>query len=90
LALSEEVKRQLWLAGPLIAGNLLQNLIPVISVMLVGHLGELPLAGASMANQPESMQQAASLQVMDHLLTKLAAEKGAEKPAEAAKPAKKK
>jgi MATE family multidrug resistance protein len=50
LALSEEVKRQLWLAGPLIAGNLLQNLIPVISVMLVGHLGELPLAGASLAN----------------------------------------
>jgi MATE family multidrug resistance protein len=50
LVASEEVKRQLWLAGPLIAGNLLQNLIPMISVMLVGHLGELPLAGASVAN----------------------------------------
>ncbi|XP_047064901.1 protein DETOXIFICATION 16-like [Lolium rigidum] len=50
LAASEEVKRQLWLAGPLIAGNLMQNLVPMISVMLVGHLGELPLAGASMAN----------------------------------------
>ncbi|KAM0821533.1 hypothetical protein ACQ4PT_072134 [Festuca glaucescens] len=50
LSMSEEVKRQPWLAGPLIAGNLLQNLIPMISVMLVGHLGELPLAGASVAN----------------------------------------
>jgi MATE family multidrug resistance protein len=46
---SDEVKRQLWLAGPLIAGSLMQNLIQVISIMFVGHLGELPLAGASMA-----------------------------------------
>uniref|UniRef100_A0ACD6AJY5 Uncharacterized protein n=1 Tax=Avena sativa TaxID=4498 RepID=A0ACD6AJY5_AVESA len=46
---SEEVKRQLWLAGPLIAGSLMQNLIQMISIMFVGHLGELPLAGASMA-----------------------------------------
>lgn len=45
----EEVKKQLWLAGPMIAGALLQNLIQMISVMYVGHLGELPLAGASMA-----------------------------------------
>jgi MATE family multidrug resistance protein len=50
LSIGEEVKRQLWLAGPLIAANLLQNLIPMISVMLVGHLGELALAGASVAN----------------------------------------
>ncbi|KAL6909663.1 hypothetical protein ACP4OV_001322 [Aristida adscensionis] len=46
----EELKTQLWLAGPLIAGNLLQNLIQMISVMFVGHLGELHLAGASMAS----------------------------------------
>nr|CAB3467984.1 unnamed protein product [Digitaria exilis] len=46
----EEVKKQLWLAGPLIAGALLQNVIQMVSVMYVGHLGELPLAGASMAN----------------------------------------
>ncbi|KAJ3686036.1 hypothetical protein LUZ61_015200 [Rhynchospora tenuis] len=44
-----EVKKQLWLAGPMIAGNLLQNLIQMISVMFVGHLGELALSGASMA-----------------------------------------
>ncbi|VAI73437.1 unnamed protein product [Triticum turgidum subsp. durum] len=50
LAVGDEVKRQLWLAGPLIAGCLMQNLIQMISVMFVGHLGELPLAGASMAS----------------------------------------
>jgi MATE family multidrug resistance protein len=46
----EEVKRQLRLAVPLVAGSLLQNLIQMVSVMFVGHLGELPLAGASMAS----------------------------------------
>lgn len=45
----EEVKQQLWLAGPLIAVSLLQYCLQVISVMFVGHLGELPLSGASMA-----------------------------------------
>ncbi|KAL6604797.1 hypothetical protein ACP70R_042741 [Stipagrostis hirtigluma subsp. patula] len=50
LGVREEVTKQLWLAGPLIAGALLQNVIQMISVMYVGHLGELPLAGASMAN----------------------------------------
>ncbi|RWV96163.1 hypothetical protein GW17_00041150 [Ensete ventricosum] len=44
-----EIKRQLFLAGPLIASSLLQNLLQVISVMFVGHLGELALSGASMA-----------------------------------------
>jgi thiol:disulfide interchange protein DsbA len=37
------------------------------------------IAGATMANQPESMQQAASLQVMDALVLKAAAEKGGKK-----------
>jgi MATE family multidrug resistance protein len=50
LSVREELKKQLWLAGPMIAGALLQNVIQMISVMYVGHLGELPLAGASMAN----------------------------------------
>ncbi|VAI73434.1 unnamed protein product [Triticum turgidum subsp. durum] len=49
LPVGDEVKRQLWLAGPLTAGSLLQNLIQMISIMFVGHLGELPLAGASVA-----------------------------------------
>lgn len=47
--LVEETKKQLWLAGPLISVSLLQYCLQVISVMFVGHLGELALAGASMA-----------------------------------------
>ncbi|KAL6646801.1 hypothetical protein ACP70R_015495 [Stipagrostis hirtigluma subsp. patula] len=44
-----EVKKQLYLAGPLVVGCLLQNVVQMISVMFVGHLGELALASASMA-----------------------------------------
>ncbi|XP_022153280.1 protein DETOXIFICATION 16-like [Momordica charantia] len=44
-----EVKKQLTLAGPLVSVNLLINCLQMISVMFVGHLGQLPLAGASMA-----------------------------------------
>ncbi|KAL6646798.1 hypothetical protein ACP70R_015492 [Stipagrostis hirtigluma subsp. patula] len=44
-----EVKKQLYLAGPLVAGFLLQSLVQIISVMFVGHLGELALSSASMA-----------------------------------------
>ncbi|CAK9151303.1 unnamed protein product [Ilex paraguariensis] len=45
----EEVKKQLGLALSLIAVSLLQYCLEVISIMFVGHLGELPLSGASMA-----------------------------------------
>lgn len=45
----EEVKKQLWLAGPLISVSFLQYCLQMISIMFVGHLGELSLAGASMA-----------------------------------------
>ncbi|KAK6122389.1 hypothetical protein DH2020_043899 [Rehmannia glutinosa] len=45
----QEGKRQLSLALPLIAVNMLQYCLQVISVMFVGHLGELPLSSASMA-----------------------------------------
>ncbi|XP_044451372.1 protein DETOXIFICATION 16 isoform X1 [Triticum aestivum] len=44
-----EVKKQLRLAGPLVVGCLLQNVVQMISVMFVGHLGELALSAASMA-----------------------------------------
>lgn len=43
------------------------------------------IAGAALANQPESMQQAATLQVMDALVAKAAAERAAA-PAAAAHP----
>lgn len=44
-----ELKKQLWLAGPLVSVNILLFCVQMISVMFVGHLGELALAGASMA-----------------------------------------
>ena len=47
--ISEEVKKQLWLAWPMISVSLLQFCLQMISVMFVGHLGELALSGASMA-----------------------------------------
>jgi multidrug resistance protein, MATE family len=49
-----EAKRLLRLAGPLVASFILRNAVQMVSVMFVGHLGELPLAGvflaASLAN----------------------------------------
>lgn len=44
----DEVKKQIGLAGPLIAVSLLQYCLEVISIMFAGHLGELPLSSASM------------------------------------------
>ncbi|XP_071725355.1 protein DETOXIFICATION 16-like [Rutidosis leptorrhynchoides] len=44
-----EIKKQIYLAGPLMAVNLLVCGLSMISVMFVGHLGELALSGASMA-----------------------------------------
>jgi MATE family multidrug resistance protein len=49
LLVASEAKKQLYLAGPLIAGTLMRNAIPIISVMFVGHLGDLALSSASMA-----------------------------------------
>nr|KYP61471.1 Protein TRANSPARENT TESTA 12 [Cajanus cajan] len=51
----EEIKLQLWLAGPLISVGLLNFCIQLISVMFVGHLGELALSGASMATSFSSV-----------------------------------
>ncbi|KAK6146824.1 hypothetical protein DH2020_020693 [Rehmannia glutinosa] len=45
----DEGKRQLGLALPLIAVNMLQYSLQMISIMFVGHLGKLPLSSASMA-----------------------------------------
>ncbi|KAK4362031.1 hypothetical protein RND71_017272 [Anisodus tanguticus] len=45
----EEVKKQVWLAGPLVSVTLLQFSLQLIAIMFVGHLGNLPLSGASMA-----------------------------------------
>nr|CAB3473053.1 unnamed protein product [Digitaria exilis] len=50
-----EAKRLVRLAGPMIASCLLQNVVNMVSLMFVGHLGELPLAGASLANSVASV-----------------------------------
>lgn len=47
--IKQEVKKQLWLAGPLIGVSVLQYCLQVISIMFVGHLGELALSSASLA-----------------------------------------
>nr|GMD16673.1 protein DETOXIFICATION 12-like [Ipomoea batatas] len=44
-----EVKRLGYLAGPMVAVTLSQYLLQVISVMMVGHLGELSLSSTSIA-----------------------------------------
>ncbi|XP_051197610.1 protein DETOXIFICATION 16 [Lolium perenne] len=48
-AAAAEAKRLLRLAGPLVLSSILQFALPLVSVMFVGHLGELSLAGASLA-----------------------------------------
>ncbi|KAI4986256.1 hypothetical protein ZWY2020_018886 [Hordeum vulgare] len=48
-AARDEVRRQVGLAAPLVACSLLQYNLQVVSVMFVGHLGELPLSAASVA-----------------------------------------
>ncbi|XP_065850768.1 protein DETOXIFICATION 16-like [Euphorbia lathyris] len=47
--IKEEAKKQVKLAGGLVCVNLFTYMIQVISVMFVGHLGELPLSSASIA-----------------------------------------
>ncbi|XP_051148798.1 protein DETOXIFICATION 12-like [Andrographis paniculata] len=44
-----EIKRLGFLAGPLVVVTSLQFVLQIISLMMVGHLGELQLAGASLA-----------------------------------------
>lgn len=44
-----ELKKQMNLAGPLVLVSFLQYSLQMISVMFVGHLGELSLSSASMA-----------------------------------------
>ncbi|CAO2187226.1 unnamed protein product [Urochloa humidicola] len=44
-----EMKRLLRLAGPIVASCFLENAATLMSLMFVGHLGKLNLAGASLA-----------------------------------------
>lgn len=44
-----EIRKQIGLAGPLVLVSFLQYSLQLISIMFIGHLGELQLSGASMA-----------------------------------------
>ncbi|BFG29182.1 hypothetical protein CerSpe_154570 [Prunus speciosa] len=46
----EEAKNQVLFSLPMILTNVCYYMIPLISVMFAGHLGELELAGATLAN----------------------------------------
>lgn len=45
----KEMKRICYLSGPMVAVVLSQYLLQVVSIMIVGHLGELELSSAAMA-----------------------------------------
>ncbi|KAK7291390.1 hypothetical protein RIF29_06491 [Crotalaria pallida] len=47
--IGDETKKQLWLAGPMVCVSVFQYSLQLISLMFVGHLDELLLAGASLA-----------------------------------------
>lgn len=53
--LFEESKKQLGLAGPLIAVNFMLSLSQLFSSMFVGHLGNLALSGSSLASSFASL-----------------------------------
>ncbi|XP_074318944.1 protein DETOXIFICATION 19-like [Silene latifolia] len=46
----EEARGQIMLALPMVLTNVFYYLIPLVSVMFVGHLGELELASSTLAN----------------------------------------
>ncbi|KAF8040332.1 hypothetical protein BT93_B2538 [Corymbia citriodora subsp. variegata] len=47
--LKEETKRMGYIAGPMVAVNLSQYFLQIVSVMMVGHLGELSLSSTAIA-----------------------------------------
>lgn len=66
-----EVKKLLVLAGPLMSVNFSLFALQVISVMFVGHLGELALSGASMATSFASVTGLSLLMGMANALDTL-------------------
>ena len=44
-----EVKRLGYIAGPMVAVNLSQYFLQIVSIMMVGHLGQLSLSGTAIA-----------------------------------------
>uniref|UniRef100_M1CMH6 TRANSPARENT TESTA 12 protein n=1 Tax=Solanum tuberosum TaxID=4113 RepID=M1CMH6_SOLTU len=67
----EEMKRLLILAGPLMTVNFLIYCLQVISIMFVGHLGELALSGASMATSFASVTGLSLMGIFSYYLDKI-------------------
>lgn len=54
--ITEEVKKQLWLAVPMIFASVFQHSLQMISLMFIGHMNdEVLLAGAALANSVTSV-----------------------------------
>ena len=64
----EEVKKLGILAGPMVAVTLSQYLIQVISLMMVGHLGELSLSSAAIATSLTSVTGFSLLVSLPHII----------------------
>lgn len=64
----KEMKKQVNLAGPLVCYNLLIFSLQIVSVMFVGHLGELSLSAASMATSFASVTGLSLLKGMANAL----------------------
>lgn len=46
----KELKKVGWIAAPMVGVTLLLQLLHLVSVMMVGHLGQLSLSGVSIAS----------------------------------------
>ena len=46
---AKEAKKQILFAVPIILTNIFYNLIPTVSIMFTGHLGELEFASSTLA-----------------------------------------
>ncbi|KAI3516701.1 hypothetical protein L1887_15668 [Cichorium endivia] len=69
--LADEMKELGFVAGPMVAVTLSQYLLQVITVMMVGHLGELSLSSTSIAISLSGVTGfSLTIKVVDKLLEK--------------------
>nr|PNR63320.1 hypothetical protein PHYPA_001745 [Physcomitrium patens] len=60
----KELRNQMYIAGPMVSVTLLQYLLMVVSLMFIGHLGELQLASAAIAGSFAGVSGTSLLQGM--------------------------
>nr|GEX63965.1 protein DETOXIFICATION 14-like [Tanacetum cinerariifolium] len=64
VVLAEEVKKTCYIALPMVVVNVSQNLMRVASMSMVGHLGELELAGTAVATSLTNFGMASALETL--------------------------